>query len=225
MALTLQTYLTKPLEREYEAWFVTALEAYFEAKGRDFRIWAVSPSDESTWPADEHLSTEEKLVGLQFKQAKLALPEVPDPDFDRLNWTFSQPSKQFELIQRCPEIFYCLPTFLNRKWKEAVLDHSILWRPEPGDEVNYNAWYNNPAARTPYKALNTHFTALRWGEFYEKLLACQAGIVLSGNRSLTRYLQALRSLLQELETQPEGPIEEVGYAERSPLYLLGIGIG
>jgi hypothetical protein len=160
---------------------------------------------------------------LAFSSSKRNWPgSGPDPSFDRLSWSFGQPPKQFELIQRCPEIFYCLPAFVNRRWKEAALDHTILWRPEPGDEINYNAWYGNPAAHTPYKALSTNPTALRWGQLYERLVACRAGIRLPGSRSLTTYLQSVRTLIRQLSPETEPQLQEPGYAEGSPLYLLAI---
>jgi hypothetical protein len=224
LAVTLQTYLTAPLEREYESWFVSGLDRYFGAAGRPFRIWAVSPSDEATWPADEHLLAEEKLLGLQFKQAKLAPNAGSDPAFDRLSWSFAQPPKQFELIQQRREIFYCLPTFVNRRWKDWALDHSILWRPRPTDPVDHNAWYNNPSASTPYRALTSHAQSLRWGQFYEALLECRLGIFLTGKRSLRGYLAALQSMIRELTPNGEIQRSDAGYAERSPLYLLAITV-
>src|SRR5687768_1404406 len=111
MSGILGTRHTRPLEREYEAWAVQGIEEYFRDLGLWAAVWAVSPRVEVTWPADEVLATGGKVVGLQFKQAKLAKKGI---DFDSLNWTLAQPPAQFGRIQSRPEIYYCLPTFINR---------------------------------------------------------------------------------------------------------------
>ena len=85
MTIFLETTISKPQEREYEAWIVQGIEEYFERLGAAaYAIWAVSPHDEAHWPADEALAMGCKLVGLQFKQAKLA-DDKPDFDFDYLD--------------------------------------------------------------------------------------------------------------------------------------------
>ncbi len=193
MSILLLETLSVPLEREHEAWIVRQIEDYFSDSGRRVKIWAVSPSDEKTWPADEHLAAEGKLVGLQFKRAHVATGSNPI-DLSRLKWSFASPPGQFELIQRRPEIFYCLPTFINRQWQRAALQHCLFWRPEPTDPTDLNAWYENPGALTPYNALGAAPLAYRWGRFYELLSGCRIGKKIGlADETLPSYLAGLRS--------------------------------
>ena len=157
-----------PLEREYEAWIVQGIERYFADLGMEFAIWAVSPDVEAEWPADEKLLVGCKIVGLQFKQAKLATGTL---GFDRLKWSLHNPKGQFALIQSTPEIFYCLPTFVDRAVRFHALDHCLFWR--PGDAIDHNVWYENSAAHTPYKKVRD---AMRWGHFMEAMLSCTVGV-------------------------------------------------
>lgn len=157
-----------PLEREYEAWIIHGIERYLSDLGMEFAIWAVSPDIEATWPADEKLLVGCKIVGLQFKQAKLAAGTL---GFNRLKWTLHNPTGQFSLVRDTPEIFYCLPTFVNRAVRSHALDHCLFWR--PGDATDYNVWYDNPSAHTPYKKVRD---AMRWGHFMEALLSCTVGV-------------------------------------------------
>jgi len=178
-----------PLEREYEGWIVAGIERYFESLKITYAIWAISPDLEATWPADERLNVEGKFVGLQFKQAKLAAGPLK---FDRLKWSLHQPKGQFELPQATPAIFYCLPTFANRSARNEALDHCLFWRPEAA--VDYNAWYDNPAALTPYKQLRN---AMRWGSFVEALFACTAGVRTAGAEDALRAVKRIHALTAE----------------------------
>ena len=207
---------SKPLEREYEGWLVYEIEHYFQELGLKFSIWAVSPTKEKYWPADEHLLTHGKLIGLQLKKATLATKSGRKPDFSRLKWLLQDPKGQFELVQKRPEIFYCLPTFVNRNWRRRALDHALFWR--PGEDVNYNAWYDNPNAQTPYKNLAHDPLAMRWGAFYEQLVACNIGKKLDSDFSIETYLEELR---QEMERER---LEEEENDESRGLYLVLIGL-
>lgn len=51
----LEVTLSTPLEREYEAWIIRGIEQYFFSLGERVLVWAVSPSNEVNWPADEAL--------------------------------------------------------------------------------------------------------------------------------------------------------------------------
>ncbi|MBS4722512.1 hypothetical protein J4G62_19980 [Aeromonas caviae] len=182
MAIFLKTTISKPLEREYEAWITQGIEDYFEHAGiTKYAIWAVSPRDEAHWPADETLAIGCKLVGLQFKQAKLANGK---PDFNRLKWTLHQPPGQFTLVKNSPEIFYCLPTFINRKFRKRALEHCLFWR--PNDNVNYNIWYDNSIAKTPY---NKVCDSMRWGRFIEDVLSCRKGIKITSAKQANEYIR------------------------------------
>lgn len=176
-----------PLEREYESWIVHQIENYFKTINRQVNIWAVSPKYESIWPADEVLITGGKLIGLQFKQAKLSSAS----NLNNIKWTLGNPKGQFELVQKTKEIYYVLPTFINRDWREASLHHCFFWRPKK--TVNYNIWYNNidPRTTTPYNQLSLDPTAYRWGEFTELLLNCDFGIKIDRNFNFSSYLSEL----------------------------------
>lgn len=180
---------TSPLEREYEAWIVAGIEDYFKNLGMKFAIWAVSPSVEAKWPADEKLTFGAKVVGLQFKQAKLA---SKTPAFNPLKWALHQPAGQFALVQKRDEIFYCLPTFINRDYRTEALHHCLFWR--PSEKIDYNAWYDNPAARTPYNKLRSE---MRWGHFVELLFKCPIGKKVNSKNELDGAVQSLYAQTRE----------------------------
>lgn len=201
MSIFLQTIFTKPQEREFEAWIIHCIEEYFEQLGTArYAVWAVSPNDEAYWPADEALAVGCKLVGLQFKQAKL---ENGPLLFDRLKWTLHQPPGQFGLIQGRPEIYYCFPTFINRKFRRRALDHCIFWR--PGSAVNFNVWYDNPRARTPYRSA---CESMRWGRFIERILSCEIGIRINSVDQANTYIRAFNvDLRKRYAHEPRQNIE------------------
>lgn len=174
-----------PLEREYEAWIVAGIERYFMTLGVKFAIWAVSPNIEAVWPADEQLNVARKVVGLQFKQAKMA-PGAIGPN--RLKWSLNQPPGQFALVQGAPEVFYCLPTFINREARSEALHHCLFWR--PGRDANHNAWYDNPAAHTPYRRIRD---SMRWGHFLESLIDCSIGVRAETPAELINAVEAIRA--------------------------------
>jgi len=66
-----------PLEREYEAWIISQMENYLERISTDFDVFAVSPADEKTWPADEAINFEGKIIEIGSK--KYFLPARPRP--------------------------------------------------------------------------------------------------------------------------------------------------
>ena len=115
MSIHLKTTYTIPQEREFEAWIVQGIEEYLNAAKMPYAVWAVSPKDEKYWPGDEALTVDCKLVGLQFKQAKIRAPFT----FDRLHWSLHDPV-QFARVQANDEIFYCLPTFINREFRKVA---------------------------------------------------------------------------------------------------------
>lgn len=141
----LDTTFTRPLEREFESWIVRDIEDYFLSIGRRVFVWAVSPFLESIWPADEVLLLSGKLIGLQFKQAQLKSGLLA---FDRITWSLKDPPGQYELLSRRNEIFYALPTFINRIWARTSLSHCLFWRP-PAGVIDYNAWHDNPTRVHP----------------------------------------------------------------------------
>lgn len=184
-----------PLEREYEGWIISGIEEYFETIGKQFRIFAISPIEEKSWPLDEVVSFDYKLIGLQLK--RLLVGPGNKIDSSRLNWDLSN-KIQFDQIKVSPNIYFCLPTFLNRDFKKVALHHTIFWRPEDKD-THTNYWYDNPRAKGEgNQSINDR--GIRWGGFIEKVLACEIGAFSqAGKLSATKLLEILEP--QELKSE------------------------
>jgi|TARA_R100001440_G_scaffold32079_2_gene50609 hypothetical protein len=190
----LDTRFSSPLEREYEAWIVQGIEDYFLSLGKKVAVWAVSPSDEVIWPADEHLVVGKKLIGLQLKKVEYKDNGNYPKDFGRLNWKFHNPPGQFDLVVKFPEIFYCLPTFVNRDLRRQAIHHCLFWRPKPTDNRDLNAWYDNASARTPYKSIGQ---APRWGLFIEQVMGCKVGKKIKTLDDAKSYIKSIQSSMQD----------------------------
>jgi len=203
-----------PLEREYEAWIVQGIERYFADLGMEFAIWAVSPDIEATWPADEKLLFGCKIVGLQFKQTKLAAGAL---GFSRLKWTLHSPAGQFSLVKSTPEIYYCLPTFVNRAARSHALDHCLFWRPDDANDCN--VWYDNPGADTPYKKV---LDAMRWGRFMEALLSCTVGVSAKNPDEARRHIERMYGRVRDSIRGPqtEAPTAEANLGLYSLVFKL-----
>jgi hypothetical protein len=186
-----------PLEREYEAWITDAIDRYFLVTRRKVSIFAISPSEEILWPADEVLAAEGKVVGLQFKAPKLSnSSSLAAIDPARMYWSLHSPAHQFELIQRHDEIFYCLPTFTNRRYRHVALQHCLFWRPNDDSKM---AWYDNPSPRV--RTANTKLAVeSRWGYFVEQLLYCNVGRRCTVNN--------FRKYVDELAVEMKSEVEE-----------------
>lgn len=124
----LKVKYTKPIEREYESWIVQEIEKYFNSLGINFVLFAVSPQDEKDWPADIQISHPGFLVGLQFKRAMIDKSKFAT-DLNDLYWSLGTPKRQFYNILATKEIYYCLPTFINRSFNHQSLHHCLFWRP------------------------------------------------------------------------------------------------
>jgi hypothetical protein len=179
MPKILTPIINTPFEREYEAWICRQIKDYYRSIGVRVLIVAFSPKYEHIWPADEAMWSEGKMVGLQFKRAELKNQE---PEFDRLHWLFSKPPGQFEEIAMRPEIFYVLPTFINRDYENASLHHCLFWRPpkkENGDtDDRRQAYWENKKAQENASHIKIN-DARRWGLFYEELVKCTVGKVMT----------------------------------------------
>ena len=79
----LNTILARPLEREFEGWITWKMLDYFDEVGRDVRLWAVSPADENTWPADEHLWLPGKMHWVAVQEARIG-SSIGSPSFPRV---------------------------------------------------------------------------------------------------------------------------------------------
>ena len=186
----LQTKFSTPLEREYEAWIMQGIEDYFASFGQKVAVWAVSPNEEVCWPADQKMIIGKKLIGLQLKKVDLKINSGDELKFGRLNWRFHSPAGQYELVDKFPEIFYCLPTFINRDLKKHALHHCLFWR--PSIEVDKNAWYDNKNAPTPYRSIAN---AARWGYFLEKIIDCTVGKKVTSFSDAEVYVKAVREAM------------------------------
>ncbi|UHQ55803.1 hypothetical protein [Microbulbifer sp. YPW16] len=186
-----------PLEREYEAWIIQGIENYFISLGVKVAIWAVSPDEEVSWPADEKLVVGKKLVGLQLKKVEYKDNRKRPKDFGRLNWKFHNPPGQFDLVMKFPEIFYCLPTFVNREFKRQAIHHCLFWRPKQSEKRDLNAWYDNSQARTPHKSIAK---APRWGLFIEQVMGCSVGKKVKAINDAKDYVESIReAMIQPLD--------------------------
>jgi len=232
MSAILKPHFGVPLEREYEGWIVHRIERYFHRLGRSILVWAVSPFDEATWPADEAIIAGGKLFGLQFKQPKLgAYPSGTTPDFSRLKWLLSSPPGQAALVASNPEIYYCLPTFTNRKWRREALHHALFWHPSPADvapSVNQNVWYENlsPKVGTKNGNIVRNPACYRWGEFIERVLACQLPQGFDPNKPIGDVVKRIRRSYMEFMNSP--PSEGLDLTPKdaegeSVLYLFLLG--
>lgn len=200
----LQTKFSTPLEREYEAWIMQGIEDYFASFGEKVAVWAVSPNEEVSWPADQNMIIGKKLIGLQLKKVDLKISSGDELKFGRLNWRFHSPTGQYELIEKFPEIFYCLPTFINRDLKKHALHHCLFWRPT--QEVNKNAWFDNENASTPY---NSIARSARWGFFLESIMDCTVGKKVSNFSDAENYVKAVRDAMKgELPEKDEPEVEQ-----------------
>lgn len=205
------------------------IEEYFRSVGTPFQAWAVSPVDETTWPADESVVLDGKFFGLQFKRPDLADPRHGqlDVSLDRLKWDLGSDARQFALVKRCPEIFYCLPTFVNQQWKAVSLHHCLIWRPTRRMGAR-PVWYENPQIRAWNGRIERHESCFRWGAFIERILECQIGIpVTQGDRHayFSRFKSNLTKVGFGASVRSRGVnASEERNVEGEPLYLINLGM-
>lgn len=210
MTTILKPHFGIPLEREYEGWIVHRIEKYFRHIGKSVHVWAVSPTDEATWPADEAMIVGGKLFGLQFKQPKLGTYAAgTSPDFSRLKWILTSPPGQAALVASNPEIYYCLPTFTNREWRRESLHHALFWHPTSSNlanPVDLNVWYENLSTKVKSKNNNIvrHPSCFRWGEFIERVLNCQLPDGFERTTPAHTVLQRIRRSYSEFMNIPKG---------------------
>jgi len=183
----LQSVRSDPLEREYEGWIVEGIERYFRRAGRFALVWAVSPLAESSWPADEYLHVEGKLIGLQMKRPHISPLSGRPIDYSRLGWRLNNPPGQYGLVQAFPELFYCLPTFVNRRYRREALHHCIFWRPDD-HSTEASTWYGNDNAKGLHGHISIHPNAYRWGQFLEAIQICKIGRKVLSSADIDSYI-------------------------------------
>lgn len=179
-----------PMEREYEGWIVAEIESYFENLGISCSIWAVGVQSEKYWPADEHLLANGAFIGLQMKKAMLAGKK------NKLKWVFNKPSQQLADILKFDDIYYCLPTFINRDVKKVCLHHCIFWRPTTAQRKT--GWYYNLNAKVK-SSYRRMFIKMRWGLFSELLIEGRVGKRFSSSKEANKYLSEVVARAKSVE--------------------------
>ncbi|MGH7140085.1 MAG: hypothetical protein ACREHD_30470 [Pirellulales bacterium] len=186
-----------PQEREYEGWLAREIEDYFLALGQTVYVFVISQHREKDDPADiwfefQNKGAEGKLIGLQLKRPYLL--NHKRPPFEQLYWEFDDPPGQLEKVKASDEIFYCLPTFLNRAYRRISLHHCIFWRPDESDRPT-SGWYDERPKNASMKIKKRNKTKLgseeRWGRFVEGITRCTHG-------GEWRNAEVLRARIREL---------------------------
>lgn len=189
----LSVNITKPLEREFEAWTIQEIEKYFLKLGCPINVWAVSPKDENSWPSDEAFEYRGKIIGLQFKRPDISDQSKGRTPLQRLRWKLNNPPRQYSNIANAKGIYYCLPTFINRKYKRVSLHHCVFWRPNKRSD-NYIFWYDN--SRSHGDNYNKHLVSqsdvYRWGGFVEEIRSCKLGDLIKDKADFNGYFDAVR---------------------------------
>ena len=165
----LRTKVTHPFEREYEGWLAREIEDYYAVLGHSIHVIVVSPRFEAKWPADLSFDFDGKLIGLQLKRPYMFNKQ--NKSFSQLYWKFDDPINQLKRVQDNSEIYYCLPTFINREYRRVSLHHCLFWRPQKSMKPK-RGWYRNIPAKVKNKntadnIINLH-NRTQWGLFFER---------------------------------------------------------
>jgi hypothetical protein len=201
----LNIHISIPLEREYEGWIMHQIDRYFQRVGVDVDFFALSPKYEKKFPADEILRVGDKVVGLQFKRPDFAHTRKSH-DFSQLKWKLSSPAHQLRRVLANTEIYYCLPTFINRNLRSIALHHCLFWRPRTAKKAG--AWYSNPAAYKHHRELSGK---PRWGLFMERLTSCTYGRLIGKNTKIKDYVEEIEKKASKFQLNiEEGPKSHKG---------------
>jgi hypothetical protein len=186
--------LGNPQEREFEGWITNAIDQYFLLTKRRAHLFALSQQWEKVWPTDTAMYVDGKVIGLQFKRPSVsgAAPWGPCD----LHWKFSRPAGQLALLMKFPEIYYCLPTFRNRRYRHGAIQHCVFWRPDEGLNETKKAWYyHSDHCRDDERAGLAD--AMRWGRFIERIFICEIGVTKTASE-LEEFLEEIRSRYRDL---------------------------
>lgn len=205
-----------PYEREHEGWICERIVEYFQGIGVRAKVWAVGSRAERQWPADEHGVVDGKIFGLQFKRPEPPRSDQRPTSFDQLRWPIDVQSHQYRLVQQRSEVFYLLPTMLNRNYRRMSLHHCIIWRPTrcyKGPTLSYQEakfpwWSTSPAGIDGPANFN-----VRWGEFVEQVQECPFGYRIKDGTSGSAYLNSIL----EWQQQETGDLDE-----ESVLFLVNV---
>ena len=111
-----------------------------------------------------------------------------------------------------PEIYYCLPCFLNRTYRSNALSHCILWRPD--DTAPSQIWYDNPRGQVQVS------DKMRWGLFVEGLLRCQIGYLAVNSEGVDSFLRRLREVSRSHAV--DSPLDSAVEKEDSTTVLMAV---
>lgn len=204
-----------PLEREFEGWIISQIEDYFKTHGINYFIRALSPTEESNFPADELLSFSDsfKILGLQFKRPSFSTRQRESNSIEDLKWDLGSPTNQFQNILGLSGIYYCLPIFTNRLFKVNSLGLCQFWRPtKQGNSLTYYLKGNNQID-----------DSMNWSVFIQKLMQCKIGHKLtSANLKAIERENTIETVLNELKTT-EIKIKHTD-DENNVIYFIGIEI-
>ena len=180
-----------PIEREYESWIVNEIEKYFRKINLRIECFAISPALEKIIPSDDFFSYNGVLIGLQMKRVLIAKRKNGKESYDRIYWDLTKPIGQFQNIIKHPEIYYCLPTFVNREFKKSALHHCLFWRPnsKTTDKILYYD-NNSPRVKTQFKIVKNE---MRWGLFIEEIFRSNIGKPMNSKADFERYFKNIVS--------------------------------
>lgn len=199
----------RPYEREYEGWITRGMEDYFRELGLEFECMVVSPSVEKKEALDQFCRFKGKYFGLQIKRPQSWRVGAGNG----LLWPINKPLGQHKKLADRKDIFYALPTTLNRALRRVVLQHVLFWRPglEDGERLfvnpsksrvhypegtstnsNLSEAQQRAAFRLSNKATTSH--AYRWGRFVERLLDCRLGATELGD--IDQFKAAIATLME-----------------------------
>ena len=195
MPYHLEPRLYLPLEREHEAWVIRGIEDYARATGLKCRTFAVSQTEEDAWGADEVIGFRAKVFGLQFKR--------PYVTGNGIFWEISPSSNQFLNVCNNEEIFYALPSFVNRELKYQALHHCIFWRPCIKCSGATVRGEEQLCLRRKIRQYRRHIRGqkMRWGDLAEKLFECTAGKRIDQGTNVSSVLAEIQQRLRPDERE------------------------
>lgn len=108
-----------------------------------------------------------KFFGLQFKRSY--------PAGNEAQWNIDATSPQHINVCAAPEIFYALPSYINRDLRLTALHHCLFWRPcdcccqMPTSPFCISGTTQTHSDLSACGCVN----AMRWGDFVEALYRCE----------------------------------------------------
>lgn len=207
--MPMQIFRSKPIEREYEAWLLCAIDAFLSPLGIQYDLWALTPREEQVFPADEKFRFNGKLIAFQMKRTYClcggrGTGHPRHCTQDDLYWELSS-KRQLSRIKSISYIYYVLPAFLNRRLRQSILHATCFttwfWRPHHWVTAG-RLW--NGLSRTRRTRLRTALgNSFTWNQLLASLCECNIG-------RLFRAETPVRSLLvSQVEGDRNGPASQL----------------